>query len=192
MNINSKILIFQNNLFSVFSCEVSDHQGFEVSDYLIVEPKIVSKEKIGGVAIMPICNSMIGLIKIIRPGFQQDLWEIPHGAIEPGESLVQACVRELSEETGFQTVNSELTHLATVAADSGVIAAKVAIYVAELNGNQIHRTPELGIMDVKFFTYAAVAELIETNQIIDSFSQIAFYKSIFEKKIVFPEPDLSI
>lgn len=184
MSINSKKLIFQNNLFFVFSCDVSDHQGFEVSDYLIVQPKNISEEKIGGVAIMPIWNGMIGLIKINRPGFQQDLWEIPHGAIEPGESLVQACVRELSEETGFQTVNSELTHVATVAADSGVIAAKVAIYVAELNGDQVHRTPELGIMDVKFFTYVAVAELIDTSQIIDSFSQIAFYRSIFEKKIV--------
>jgi mutator protein MutT len=59
------------------------------------------------------------LVRRLRPP-AQDLWSVPGGAVEVGETLAQACVREVREETGLDIevgarveVVERMTHDAT-------------------------------------------------------------------------------
>ena len=183
MRIKSKNLITQNQLFSVFLCHVIDHDGIEVRDYLILEPNHLNKNKISGVAILPCYENQVALINIERPAMEGKFWEIPHGGIEPGESEIEACIRELREETGLVAKTRDFIHISTVAPDSGIISGAVAIYVANVSNTATKSKPELGISGSKFFPVSEVLKLIEQKQILDSYSQVAIFKSLTQGQL---------
>lgn len=43
-----------------------------------------------------------GRVLILRRAEEENLWSVPGGGMEPGESLTEAVVREVREETGLQ------------------------------------------------------------------------------------------
>ncbi len=56
----------------------------------------------GAVAIVPVFeNGDILLLKQYRPSIGRELYEIPAGTLEPGESPLATAKREIVEETGF-------------------------------------------------------------------------------------------
>jgi ADP-ribose pyrophosphatase len=80
----------------------------------------------GAVAILPVVDrDRVCLVRNQRPAAGETLWEIPAGTLESGEAPEAAAVRELAEETGYQSASwrklvaffpspgvlSELTHL---------------------------------------------------------------------------------
>ena len=50
-------------------------------------------------------NKHLLVIHRQKPG--QDYYVLPDGSVEPGESIKQACVREVQEETGLHVVLQE-------------------------------------------------------------------------------------
>ncbi len=56
MKIHSKNLVAQNHVFNLFFCNVTDSDGIDVPNYLVVEPNTIGKQLIGGVAILPIVD----------------------------------------------------------------------------------------------------------------------------------------
>ena len=57
------------------------------------------------VVILPVINDRILFIKAIRPVFEDSVIELPSGAVDKGESIKKAALRELSEETGININN---------------------------------------------------------------------------------------
>lgn len=56
----------------------------------------------GAVAVVPVFgNGDVLLLKQFRPTIGRELWEIPAGTLEPGESPLATAKREIVEETGF-------------------------------------------------------------------------------------------
>lgn len=67
----------------------------KMREYHIVEHE-------GAVAIIPIQDGVITLVRQTRPAVNEKLLEIPAGCLEIGEHPLACAKRELAEETGFR------------------------------------------------------------------------------------------
>ena len=71
----------------------------------------------------------IYLVEQFRAAFDKTMLEIPAGKLDPGESAMDALVRELEEETGLRA--GKFTHLTSIAVSPGFCTEVIHIYLAE-------------------------------------------------------------
>lgn len=150
--VNRRIMC-ENTKFFIYFDHVIDQTSLEVQDYLVVAPKNAGKNLITGVAILPIVDGKVGLLRIYRPALQAYSWEIPHGFVDEGEDNKTSAARELLEELGLVSDPACHTSLKYITPDSGVIAARVELYVAEVGQMKKQREGELGIREFRFFPF---------------------------------------
>jgi ADP-ribose pyrophosphatase len=148
-----------------------------VQDYLVVAPKQVSGNLVTGVAILPVCEGRIGLLKIYRHAVQSDCWEIPRGFVEDGESDVASALRELEEETGLACEAREIKSLGYVTPDAGILAARVHVYAAPRCIRTKPYVPlEFGHQEFRLFDRADSGALITRSEIQDPCTVVAYYR----------------
>lgn len=88
----------------------------------------------GAAAVVPLLDPpdapdpRVILIRQYRYAALDYLWEIPAGALDPGEQPEQCAVRELREEAGVQAAN--LRHLTTVYTTPGFTDERIYLYAA--------------------------------------------------------------
>jgi ADP-ribose pyrophosphatase len=68
------------------------------------------------------------LVRNQRPAVGEELWEIPAGTLEPGETTEQAALRELAEETGYRAGN--LVKLGEFFPSPGLLTERTHVYAA--------------------------------------------------------------
>lgn len=169
-------LACENSKFFVYLNHVIDQAGFEVPNYLVVAPKQTGANLLTGIAILPVIEDKVGLLRIYRPALGSFSWEIPHGFVDEGEVSQTAAARELREETGLTCSPADLTSLGFFTPDTGVLAARVELFVAR---KQIIRaTPEgeLGIREFRLFTIPEFERMILNSEVQDSFTLAAWCK----------------
>ncbi len=82
----------------------------------------------GAVAVVPVIDGDVLLVRQHRMAAGRALLEIPAGTIEPGEA-VEACLqRELAEEVGMRA--GRIQHLVTFYPSPGFLTEAVHLYVA--------------------------------------------------------------
>jgi ADP-ribose pyrophosphatase len=112
--------IHKGRIFSLWGGEVSlDHGDTAVREY-VRHP--------GGVAIVPVVDHSVILIRQFRITIERDLIELPAGLLEPGEQPVQCAARELEEETGYRP--KELIPLASYFSSVGFADERMHIFLA--------------------------------------------------------------
>lgn len=178
MKIKREHKIFSNQVFEVNSLHVVDNHGFEVSDYLVVEPKIHDQNFVSGVAILPLVDAKIACIEIYRPALKAYSLEIPHGFIDENEGPQDACARELLEETGIKVRKKNFTYLCTIAPDGGVIRGLVKLFFAKAQLPEKSAVKELGLGETYYFSPNEMMRLIQEGKIVDSFTVAAFLASL--------------
>lgn len=172
ITIRGRRLMCENSRFDVYFDHIVDQAGYEVTDYLVVAPKRRVGNLVTGVAILPILDQQVGLVRIYRPALRDYSWEIPHGFVEAGESEQTSAMRELVEETGLQ--GAEAVSLGYITPDAGIIAARVHVYLVLSSNAKSRQSGEMGLREFRLFPVAEFERMIGDSEIQDSFTLAAW------------------
>lgn len=115
------------------------------------------------VAIIPECNDHVLLIKHYRPSIGKCLLELPAGWVEKGESMENAALRELKEETGF--ISEELEFLVSFFPSPGYTSERLSVFIAR-NLKKVGETNE--IEELVFTPKTMIKNLLKNKSIIDA------------------------
>jgi ADP-ribose pyrophosphatase len=177
--LTKRTLACENSRFFVFFDELKSKDQSSVPDYLVVAPKNVGVNLVTGVAVLPICDGKIGLIRAYRHAIQDYSWEIPRGFVEEGESDPASALRELEEETGLSCDSLELRSLGFITPDAGILAARVHVHVA-LRCIRIrpYTAVELGHREFRLFDSSEIGNRMSRSEIQDPCTMFAYYRFI--------------
>lgn len=167
-------LMCENSKFFIYFDHVIDKAGFEVRDYLVVAPRNTGENLVSGVAVLPVVDGNVGLVRIYRPALQAYSWEIPHGFVDEGEDNKSSAARELLEETGLAADPACISSLGFITPDSGVMAARVELFVARAGQMKERRKGELGIREFLFFPFNVFERMILDSEVQDTFTLAAW------------------
>lgn len=90
-------------------------------------------EKVNAVMIVPLVKDRVLLSKEFRLPVNRWVYNYPAGLIDQGETIEQAAIRELREETGLQVTRLLFT-LPSSYSSAGLTDEKIAIVFAEAEG----------------------------------------------------------
>ncbi len=119
--------IFSGNIFSVSTGSVMLDDGSSAQRDIV--------EHNGGVAIVPIINDEIILIRQFRVSIGREIVEIPAGRLENNDTPESCAYREMEEEIGFNAGRLMLVH--SYYSSVGFTTERMYVYLAfELNETQ--------------------------------------------------------
>ncbi|HYO80872.1 MAG TPA: NUDIX hydrolase [Bryobacteraceae bacterium] len=152
-------------IFSVTRDRAIDDEGFEIRRAIVRHP--------GSAVMMAVDeHERILLVQQFRVPAHTRMWELPAGRLDPGESPLDAAVRELREETGYSA--EKWTELVSWYSSPGFLEEKMTAFAA-----QRLTAGEQNLMDderirTKWFTRAELHRMIRRNEIIDGKTIVAF------------------
>ena len=179
----SRTVVFENTVFSVFADHIADNSGHQVERYLSVLPKCLVDDTIAGVAVIPVANEKIGLIRIFRHPVGRWSWEAVKGHVDPDEEVLAAAVRELREEAGFSVLPEALLDLGFTAPEAGVIKARTRLFAVDVNQSAAAVVEgELGHGEMVFYSRGELEGLIADGEIEDASTLVLLFKYWFQQQ----------
>ena len=111
---------------------------------------------------------LVGQWRYVSRAFR---WEIPTGAVKPGESEEAAVRRELAEEAGYAA--TRLVKLCTFDTSKSILDETAHLYAAE-GLHPVTRTPDdTEFIEVRAFPFAEVVRMVERSEIVDAMTALA-------------------
>ena len=111
---------------------------------------------------------LVGQYRYVARAFY---WEIPTGALKPGESADAAARRELREEAGYEA--TDLIELCTFFTSKSVLDETAVLYSAEgLRPADVEPDPT-EFIEVRAFPFVDVLGMVERGEIMDVMSIVA-------------------
>jgi ADP-ribose pyrophosphatase len=124
------------------------------------------------VGILPFLDAetvvLVGQYRYVARGFY---WEMPTGAVHPGETEEAAARRELAEEAGYEA--ARLTRLCTFHTSKSVMDETAALYSGEGLRPAPRRPDPTEFLEVRSFAFAEALRMVEGGEIKDAMTIIA-------------------
>ena len=166
MKVISSKEILKNKLFSVVEEEATDPSGFAIKRSIVRHP---------GSAVMMAADpaGRILLVKQFRLPAQADLWEIPAGRIDPGETPLDSAKRELREETGYTALQWD--QLVSYFPSPGYVDERMTLFLAtDLTDGKAEPMDDERI-EIRWFSEDELRQLIHEGEIQDGKTLIGFF-----------------
>jgi ADP-ribose pyrophosphatase len=177
VTLKARRLAAANSKWKVYLDHLVDDRGNEVLDYLTLGPCHPRTDHVTGVAVLPILDDQFLLIRSYRHARGTDLWEVPRGFMDAGETAAGAALRELTEETGLHCALIDLVPLGHYAPEPSTIAARGALFAAtRCTGTPRQATDELGLGHPERVSRSRMDELIVSGDIEDAGTLIVYYR----------------
>jgi len=166
MQVISSHELLKNKLFSVVEEVATDPSGFEIKRSIIKHP---------GSAVMMAVDERerVLVVKQFRLPAGQELWELPAGRLDPGESALEAAKRELREETGYQA--KKWTELASFWASPGYVQEKMNVFLAEELTEGKQEPMEDERIEIRWFHKEELRQMIHAGEIADGKTIVGYF-----------------
>lgn len=128
-------------------------------------------EHSGGSAVLCVKDGKILLVKQFRYPYKEEVWEIPAGKINDGETPEQTAIRELEEEGGIKA--DRVIKMFDVYPSPGYTDEIIRIYKAEGLTETELKLDEGEFLSGEWFTFEEVEEMIFNGAIKDGKTLIA-------------------
>jgi 8-oxo-dGTP pyrophosphatase MutT (NUDIX family) len=173
MKIISSRELLRNKLFAVVDEVATDPSGFEIHRSIVRHP--------GSAVMMAVDeNDRVLLVKQFRLPAETDLWELPAGRIDPGESAIEAAKRELREETGYDA--KEWTPLTSYWASPGYVDEKMNLFLATGLTEGKQQPMEDERIELAWFEKDELGDMIRGGQIFDGKTMIGYFMWLEHRK----------
>ena len=164
--ISSKELI-RTPIFYVTQDRALDPDGFEIKRAIVQHG--------GSAVMMPIDERRrVLLVKQYRLPARRNMWELPAGRMDPGETPLRAAKRELAEETGYRA--KKWAKLAEFYPSPGFLAEKMTIFTARDLTEGESEPMEDERIEINWFTAREIDNMIQSGKIIDAKTMIGFLR----------------
>lgn len=131
-----------------------------------------------GVAVLPITETGVVLLRHWRHATQSWHLEIPRGFGEPGVSSDRQAAAELLEEVGLL---ADIEPLGRIHPDTGALSFEVALHLAHVHPGQIPAARE-GIATVVEMTFSEFEDAIAGGRITDSFAMSTWLRYLLLRR----------
>jgi ADP-ribose pyrophosphatase len=135
----------------------------------------------GGAVIiaLPSPNEIV-LVRQYRYAAGSDLWELPAGMIDPGETPGVAAARELHEETGYTA--GRIRYLWAAYSTPGFCQELLHFYVAEDLTPGEQKQDEVEQIEVRTWRLEDAWNLVEADQLRDAKTQIGLLWALRQQR----------
>lgn len=116
------------------------------------------------VAVKP--DGKLVMVRQYRNALERDTIEIPAGGLNPGESMKEAAIRELKEETGFET--DEVEFLLSIRTTVAFCNERIDIFLAKNLTPGEQNPDEDEYVEIEEYTLEELVEMINRGVIQDS------------------------
>jgi ADP-ribose pyrophosphatase len=166
MKVISSQEVLKNNLFTVAEEVATDPSGFQIHRFIVRHP---------GSAVMMAVDQKdrVLLVKQFRLPAQQELWELPAGRLDPGETSLQAAKRELREETGYKA--KKWVKLASFWATPGYVDEKMNLFLAVGLTEGAQEPMDDERIQIRWFSKTELRSLIRAGKILDGKTIIGYF-----------------
>ncbi len=171
MELNEKALkrevIYQGKKFAFCSDEVLLPNGETSKRDYVAHP--------GGVTVAALDeNDELYFVRQFRYPYGRVILELPAGTLEKGENPIDACVRELREETG--AVCSQLHSLGEFYPSVGYCDEVIYLYYTRIESVESQQLDEDEFINVVKIPLKKAVEMVLNNEIRDGKTQVAVLK----------------
>ena len=178
------MLDFEKNNYNIVSSKKTQIGRFEIVYDMIEQngkdyPYSYIKMK-RGVGVLGFVDDSVILLHQYRYIWNKWFWEIPGGMVEDDEEPEDAAIRELEEETGFQT--KTIQSLGVCYPSIGSTTEIQYLYVAKCEKKSIQQLDALEKIKISLVDIAEFKRMIELNEFCHGMGLAAWSKYKIWKK----------